>query len=182
MTGCVVDNCGRAVVARGMCNMHYRRWWRSQPRKPRPSALERFMEKIDRSGDCWVWLAKSGEDGYGRFYCGGGRLNARYTLAHRFSYEAFVGPIPDGLEIDHLCRNRACVNPEHLEAVTHSVNVWRGDAPLRNRLKTHCPNGHPYDEQNTLLEQQGRARRCRICRRKRVQARRARKRAQGLAA
>jgi hypothetical protein len=78
--------------------------------------------------------------------------------AHRWAYEAFVGPIPEGLEIDHLCRNRACVNPAHLDPVTHQENMSRGKAARM----THCHKGHPFDEANTRMEAYG-SRRCKEC-------------------
>ncbi len=95
--------------------------------------------------------------------------------AHRFAYELLVGPIPDGLEIDHLCRVTACVNPAHLEPVTGQVNTLRGDTPAaKNAAKTHCPQGHVYSVKNTGVGN-GR-RRCRTCGRERTRAARARKR------
>ena len=86
---------------------------------------------------------------------------------HRAIYEKFVGPIPDGLTIDHLCRNRLCVNPAHLEPVTLAANVLRGESlPAKNARKTHCPKGHPYDETNTHITKQG-WRICKACNRER---------------
>jgi len=88
--------------------------------------------------DCWEWVGHSDRDGYGRWHVGG-----KYYLAHRFSYEQNVGPIPDGLTIDHLCRNRRCVKPSHLEPVTQRENVMRGASHVaRNSTKTHCVHGH----------------------------------------
>jgi hypothetical protein len=98
---------------------------------------------------CWIWKGgAAGSDGaYGRM-----QVDKKVMPAHRFAYEVFVGPVPVGMEIDHLCRNRLCCNPLHLEAVTHSENVRRGDSPLRHRNKTHCPAGHPYAGDNLRIE------------------------------
>ena len=105
--------------------------------KPR-TFMDRVEERIERipfSG-CWIWMGGLKTNGYG---VSGDRI------AHRASYEAFKGQIPPGLEIDHLCRVRCCVNPEHLEAVTHQQNIQRGEQAQR----THCPKGHPYTTENT---------------------------------
>ncbi len=131
----------------------------------------RFFEKVglpDVNG-CWPWLGKltkagkGGPGGYGKFYPAkevGEKRPA--VMAHRYSYELFRGKIQDGLEPDHLCRNRACVNPWHLEAVTHKVNMLRGHVPQAvNALKTHCNNGHPLSGDNLRME--GQSRRCRAC-------------------
>jgi hypothetical protein len=109
---------------------------------------------------CWNWnLYVSPSTGYGFLTTGG-----RRHLAHRVSYESLVGPIPDGLQIDHLCRNRRCVNPEHLEPVTGSENCNRAPVHVaHNRAKTHCPNGHPYDEANTGRTGRYQHRYCRAC-------------------
>ena len=100
-------------------------------------AAERFWSKVDKGPECWTWTAATA-NGYGAFYLG--RSNKRVELmgAHRWSYLINVGPIPDGLVLDHLCRNPRCVNPEHLEPVTPQVNAERG---LWGDLKTHCPAG-----------------------------------------
>lgn len=106
---------------------------------------------------CWVWqLALIPATGYG-----GLTVEGKLLRAHRASYEAFVGPIADGLHIDHLCRNRACCNPEHLEPVTPLVNNQRSPY-CRNRI-THCPYGHEYDAKNTYLTSTNQ-RQCRACR------------------
>lgn len=131
-------------------------------------AIERFLEKIEkREGGCWEWIASRTEAGYGQFnWTGTGSAG----LAHRFSYTYFVGPIPEGLQLDHLCRNRACVNPAHLEPVTNRENTLRGIVSQvhreRARMKTHCKRGHPFDEKNTrrYVEKDGKvSRNCRRC-------------------
>jgi hypothetical protein len=97
--------------------------------------------------------------------------------AHRWSYEALVGPIPPGLEIDHLCRVRNCVNPSHLEPVTKAVNILRGESmSARHARQTHCKSGHPFDAENTRMTTDGQ-RRCRTCDRQYGIARRQRRRA-----
>lgn len=121
----------------------------------------RFWAKVDRRAaeECWPWLGMT-RRGYGRFYVAKGALRS----AHRISYELLVGPIPEGLELDHLCRNHSCVNPAHLEPVTHRENVLRGEGlAAKCAVKTHCSKGHPYDEANTYIEPKGKKRHCRVC-------------------
>lgn len=122
---------------------------------PRVSTADRFLAKVVKGDGCWGWSGGHNGKGYGAFH-----LTDRLVLAHRYAYEHFVGQIPDGLQIDHLCRNRGCVNPDHLEAVTHQENMRRG---IKGSLTTHCPKGHPYDEANTYRGPSGR-RTCRACR------------------
>lgn len=127
-----------------------------------PRDVVRFDAKWSLSGGCWQWLAAIDAHGYGRFSVGG-----RMKLAHRIAYEMFVAPIPRGLDLDHICRNRACVNPAHLEPVTRSENLSR--SPLmgvKNIGKTHCPRGHEYSAENTRFNTSG-ARNCRECERSR---------------
>ena len=123
---------------------------------------ERFWSKVEITSGCWNWIGCLRE-GYGRF-----RFFGKLGQAHRYAYETFIGEIPEGLEPDHLCRNRACVNPQHIELVTRSENVKRGLLPelvkQRQLSKTHCPQGHPYDKDNTYFRLDGR-RQCRTCQR-----------------
>lgn len=136
---------------------------------------DRFWAKVDRRGDgeCWPWLGTKNAAGYGRYSIDG--TSNRIGYAHRVSYEEHVGPIPAGREIDHLCRQRACVNPAHLEAVTHRENQLRGDSMVaRQARRTHCVNGHEFTPENTWWE--GNKRRCRTCRSARSAALRARRR------
>jgi len=126
---------------------------------------ERFWVKVKKGNptDCWEWTAAIGvKNGYGYF-----RFNGHWVLAHRFAYELIHGPIPKGLTIDHRCRNRACVNPSHLEVVTHKTNILRGlGVAAQLAKKTHCSKGHPYDLFNTYTYPNG-TRDCRECRRQR---------------
>jgi hypothetical protein len=127
-------------------------------------AIERFVEKYEVvASGCWQWTASVNHHGYGDFAPGEGRSGA--VRAHRWAYEHFVGPIPEGLQIDHLCRNRRCVNPAHMEPVTSATNTHRGMAPAAvNARKTHCSRaGHPLSGPNLLVDSKGK-RRCRACR------------------
>lgn len=120
---------------------------------------DRFWSKVNKTEGCWLWIAALNGAGYGTFW-----PQWRTPVpAHRWAYEAIVGPIPEGLYIDHLCRVRNCVNPEHLEPVTPRENVMRGETvAAANAAKTHCDHGHAFDELNTFYTKEG-WRRCRRC-------------------
>jgi hypothetical protein len=130
----------------------------------RKRLIDRIMEKIspEPNSGCWLWKGAATSAGYGEIHVPGrgGRL------AHRFLYEMLRGPIPDGLQLDHLCRVRCCVNPDHLEPVTCRDNLRRSPLVARmrgesQRNKTHCPAGHPYDATNTYWYRN--RRNCREC-------------------
>lgn len=185
MTECSVSGCASPQRARGWCNLHYRRWQRSGD--PLKVAFERgdpeknFWAKVRRSGDtdCWLWTGSISADGYGRLLAG------PHRLAHRYSYTLTKGEIPDGLELDHTCHSasgceaagrschhRRCVNPSHLELVTHGENHARIAIAVNRRRgikvaalqadKTHCPAGHEYTTENTYVDKRG-SRNCRTC-------------------
>ena len=122
------------------------------PPRSRP-AEERFWEKVDTTGPCWQWMASLAK-GYGQFWNG-----ERRQMAHLWAWENLVGPRDEAMDLDHLCRNRKCVNPDHLEPVSRGENLHRG--AHRNKVKTHCPQGHPYDDENTLVYNGWRF--CRAC-------------------
>jgi hypothetical protein len=136
--------------------------------RPLRNTPETVLARLRPVGTCQVWPMATNAKGYGLV-----KVSGRVWLVHRFVYESMVGPVPPSFELDHLCRNRACANPAHLEPVTHRVNVQRGESPeaTRRRMtgrpganskKTHCKQGHPFDEQNTRINAEG-ERVCRTC-------------------
>ena len=174
---CLVPDCERIRSSReGYCGMHAMRLKRygelghpgPTPRVDLPgyksTVLTRLMGKISRSvSGCWEWQGAITPDGYGRQ-----SYRGRARRAHRVAYELIVGEIPAGLVLDHLCRNRSCVNPAHLEPVTDRINLLRGIGPTADRAsRTHCPQGHAYDLENTYVDRRG-SRHCRACGRARA--------------
>jgi hypothetical protein len=125
-------------------------------------ATQHLAHRVLLDDGCWEWVGAHDHSGYAQVSAKGGRTTVK---VHRLMYELLVGPIPEGMQIDHLCRNRGCVRPDHLEPVSHAENVRRGDAGKHHAAKDSCPNGHPYDDVNTYRRPDRRNRReCRICR------------------
>lgn len=163
---CAVDGCDLLAMTRGWCQKHYTRWRRhgDPGHTERPGddgwPLDALMARTDTNGPggCWLWTGQISSDGYGR---------AGHQYAHRLMYERAIGPIPEGLHIDHVhawgCRHRHCVNPSHLEPVTKGENSRRA---LKNQVEA-CPQGHPYDQENTYVHPVTGHRSCRACHRMR---------------
>lgn len=149
--------------------MHWQRWrvtgdaGEAKPRRmllPGGTVEQKFWSKALIGDGCWEWQAARYSNGYGKFAYGG-----RGRLAHVVAYEWLVGPVPEGMELDHVCRNRACIKPapEHLEPVTHRENVRRGMGwSGRHARQTHCVNGHEFSPENTSIRPNG-SRNCMAC-------------------
>lgn len=131
--------------------------------------LERFWRYIDmQPNGCWQWTGAIDKDGYGHF----GPEHGKRVRAHRWAYEKYVGPIPAGLTLDHLCNRPGCVNPGHLIPATVGANMLRGSSPSAvNARKSECPKGHPLD--GSFISNGKKKRRCLICHRENERARRA---------
>lgn len=140
-------------------------------KREKGNAVERWAAKVLIGDGCWEFRASPDRKGYRRFRGDCGRM----VSVHRFTYELLIGPIPEGLTLDHLCRNTGCCNPKHLEPVTASENTKRGTAGEWIAAKTHCPFGHEYTEEN-IYNYKGK-RHCRECRRRRIRERDAKRRA-----
>lgn len=157
---CSVEGCNNRSTARGLCHKHYerQRLHRRLSLLPSRTTAERFWAKVDRlegTDDCWLWRGYISPSGYGRFTYGD-----LGHLAHRFAYEDHIGPIPTGLTLDHLCRNPACVRPDHLEPVSNAENIQRAA-----QARTHCIRGHAYVDGNIYTRPSTGRRECRTCKR-----------------
>ena len=189
-----MEGCGKPIqnVKRQLCMAHY--WLYQKYGDPsvnkRPdlgkSLEERFWEKVNKNGPvpakrpelgpCWVWTGGLFDNGYGQFIIMQGRRGSPKG-AHRQAWELLRGPVPDGLHLDHLCRNHPCVNPDHLEPVTNAENNRRGVSPSAiNDRKTYCDYDHEFTEENTYRPpKRPHTRQCRKCIRRREQERRQRR-------
>lgn len=127
--------------------------------------LDRLADKFLVGDGCWPWQGPSNSSGYGSIRLNVGFKQGVTRGAHVVLYELMVGPIPEGLELDHLCRNKRCVRPDHLEPVTRAENNRRNPSSRFNQLaaRTHCSQGHEYTEENTFWRKDNGGRKCRIC-------------------
>lgn len=160
MKTCAWNGCERPARKRGHCNSHYERLrlnGRIAIDRERDQEV-RFWRKVAKSDGCWNWQAAKVPSGYGR-----AQFDGRVQQAHRVAYELIVGPIGEGLHLDHLCRNPSCVNPAHLEPVTPGENVLRGVGPSAiHAAANYCINGHAFTPENTRVDAKG-WRSCRAC-------------------
>lgn len=159
---CQVAGCVNLVWRRAWCCKHYTLWLRhgdpQASRRFNGSVGERILARLVITETCWFFNGAHDSSGYA--HIGNGK-RGKHIKVHRWMYENFKGPIPEGLEPDHLCRVRLCINPDHLEPVTHQENMKRGYWGS----KTHCPQGHEYTPENTLANRYGRT--CYTCKRQR---------------
>ena len=166
---CSVEGCEKPHLAKGLCGMHWQRQAKhgtTEPQERRTPVADRFWLKVSPTGFCWEWTGAHDRNGYGMFNRGD-----KVDRAHRVAYELLVGEIPEGLHLDHLCRNRGCCNPDHLEPVTPRVNMTRGEAPtVRAGRMGICLRGHSLGD--AYVRPDTGARMCRTCMKMR-QARRA---------
>lgn len=154
---------GRRKTCKVCRNAFESRRYRERPLEPpKPQTTsERFWAKVDKQQDCWIWAGSKMKDGYGHL-----GVERKMVLAHRFSYELSCGPVPDGMHLHHVCENQSCVRPDHLRVVSpieHKELTPRSIAYQASQ-KTHCPQGHPYNEENTYIDKRG-SRNCRVCHR-----------------
>lgn len=149
---CTVEGCDTPTKYRasGLCRLHYGRRGRigSVHLPPKPSETDRFWAKVQPTGFCWEWTGAHDSAGYGIFTLApADHLNHTTTRSHRYAYESLVGPVGEGLHLDHLCRNRGCCNPDHLEPVTQAENIARGQSVGARIARTGiCDRGHSVDQ------------------------------------
>lgn len=152
---CIVASCDAPNDTAGLCGKHCRRAKKGQPLEGTLFWWKFDRKIVARDNGCWLWAGTVGSTGYGQF---GG------SYAHRLSYQRHRGPIPPGLVIDHLCRVRLCVNPDHMEPVTLGENTRRGMGHAAVVGRTNrCLRGHEYTPENTYYRPDGRGRQCREC-------------------
>lgn len=168
---CTEDGCHAPQVGRGLCNKHWKAWRRradpSEVRKKNFGTLEeRWWARVIRAGgdECWEWDGAHDSDGYAQI-----GVNGRALGAHVVGYQVNVGPVPEGMELDHFaCDNRSCVNFTHVRPDTHANNVMREGSKnvgAINARKTQCPKGHEYTPENTYIVPSTGGRACRTCQR-----------------
>lgn len=175
---CAADGCDNPPIARGFCRLDYHRE-RAAGRLPvlvRPTPVERFWSHVEKTSTCWLWTGATTAGGYGQH-----GVNGAVLYAHRVSYEMHIGPIPEGLHIDHLCRVRRCVNPMHLEAVTQAENTRRGmGSQVLSRRRGLCLRQHRMTPENTIIRRATATRSeehwCRECAQRRERERTVRRR------
>lgn len=163
MKPCAILECPKPHFSRGYCKPHYRKWRRWGDPLFEPLALKnRLARHVVSDSGCWEWQGAKNDRGYGQV---GILRKVRY--AHRVSYAYYIGPIPDDFEVDHLCSNPGCINPEHLEAVSRSENVQRAWDRGERQRPTHCKYGHELVAPNVYKQSRGpKAVGCVECRRR----------------
>lgn len=167
---CSFDPCERPSKSLGLCAAHWQQQYDGRGLQPiqrwsndmgsLKESIEERLDKTDGESGCWVWSGMVNQDGYGLV-----KIRGKRVMVHRAYLQETGVSIPEGLTVDHLCRNRACANPDHLELVTNLENVMRGfSPPAVNARKTECKRGHPFDAVNTYVAPNGN-RACKECRR-----------------
>jgi hypothetical protein len=187
---CSIESCVNDAKCRGMCGKHYTRWFRHQDPTFTHNDMdltfeERFWSKVNKNGpiseyapelgECWLWTKALDKNGYGVATIIPTKDRVSKTIgAHRMAYILTYGAAPEEKDLDHLCRTRDCVRPTHLEPVTHRENILRGENfTAKQTRRTNCPNGHPYEGNNLIIDNGGR--KCRTCVQERDRLRRPRK-------